>query len=163
MLNFRFVEGSNWFNNRIPLSGIVAWLMNVISCLRCERWQKLAKAYLFFSISFLNRFIFIYVCNDIVFYKYSRVLHGSVISIAPKVYSSIEKQISFEISCRPETYPRTISETRSSPFRKSFEIGLLQKSLDNYIVVKDYKNETDGFSVSIGDIVEALEYADPAK
>ncbi|XP_031365474.1 obscurin isoform X3 [Apis dorsata] len=38
-----------------------------------------------------------------------------------------------------------------------------RKSLDNYIVVKDYKNETDGFSVSIGDIVEALEYADPAK
>ncbi|KAK9307270.1 hypothetical protein QLX08_002302 [Tetragonisca angustula] len=38
-----------------------------------------------------------------------------------------------------------------------------RKSLDNYIVVKDYKNETDGFSVNVGDIVEALEYADPAK
>ncbi|XP_043515960.1 obscurin isoform X5 [Frieseomelitta varia] len=36
-----------------------------------------------------------------------------------------------------------------------------RKSLDNYIVVKDYKN--DGFSVNVGDIVEALEYADPAK
>ncbi|CAL7949959.1 unnamed protein product [Xylocopa violacea] len=38
-----------------------------------------------------------------------------------------------------------------------------RKSLDNYIVVKDYKSETDGFSVNVGDIVEALEYADPAK
>ncbi|XP_033194935.2 obscurin isoform X6 [Bombus vancouverensis nearcticus] len=38
-----------------------------------------------------------------------------------------------------------------------------RKSSDNYIVVKDYKNETDGFSVNVGDIVEALEYADPAK
>ncbi|XP_050589406.1 obscurin-like isoform X4 [Bombus affinis] len=38
-----------------------------------------------------------------------------------------------------------------------------RKSSDNYIVVKDYKSETDGFSVNVGDIVEALEYADPAK
>ncbi|XP_060826020.1 obscurin isoform X7 [Bombus pascuorum] len=38
-----------------------------------------------------------------------------------------------------------------------------RKSSDNYIVVKDYKNETDGFTVNVGDIVEALEYADPAK
>ncbi|XP_076165903.1 obscurin isoform X4 [Ptiloglossa arizonensis] len=38
-----------------------------------------------------------------------------------------------------------------------------RKSLDNYIVVKDYKSETDGFTVNVGDIVEALEYADPAK
>ncbi|XP_043255290.1 obscurin-like isoform X3 [Colletes gigas] len=38
-----------------------------------------------------------------------------------------------------------------------------RKSLDNYIVVKDYKSETDGFAVNVGDIVEALEYADPAK
>lgn len=30
-------------------------------------------------------------------------------------------------------------------------------------MVKDYKNETDGFTVNVGDIVEALEYADPAK
>ncbi|XP_029048165.2 obscurin-like isoform X4 [Osmia bicornis bicornis] len=36
-----------------------------------------------------------------------------------------------------------------------------RKSLDNYIVVKEYKS--DGFSVNVGDIVEALEYADPAK
>nr|XP_033338378.1 obscurin isoform X2 [Megalopta genalis] len=38
-----------------------------------------------------------------------------------------------------------------------------RKSLDNYIVVKDYKSDTDNFSVNVGDIVEALEYADPAK
>ncbi|KZC06585.1 Muscle M-line assembly protein unc-89 [Dufourea novaeangliae] len=38
-----------------------------------------------------------------------------------------------------------------------------RKALDNYIVVKDYKSDTDGFSVNVGDIVEALEYADPAK
>nr|XP_012153983.1 PREDICTED: muscle M-line assembly protein unc-89-like isoform X1 [Megachile rotundata] len=36
-----------------------------------------------------------------------------------------------------------------------------RKSLDNYIVVKEYK--ADGFSVNVGDIVEALEYAEPAK
>ncbi|XP_034177401.2 obscurin isoform X2 [Osmia lignaria lignaria] len=36
-----------------------------------------------------------------------------------------------------------------------------RKSLDNYIVVKEYKS--DGFFVNVGDIVEALEYADPAK
>lgn len=40
---------------------------------------------------------------------------------------------------------------------------LLQKPLDNYIVVKDYTNETDGFTVNVGDIVEAFEYADHAK
>ncbi|XP_078034638.1 obscurin isoform X5 [Augochlora pura] len=38
-----------------------------------------------------------------------------------------------------------------------------RKSLDNYIVVKDYKSDADNFSVNVGDIVEALEYADPAK
>ncbi|XP_046823070.1 obscurin isoform X4 [Vespa crabro] len=38
-----------------------------------------------------------------------------------------------------------------------------RKPLDNYIVVKDYTNETDGFTVNIGDIVEAFEYADHAK
>ncbi|XP_076666422.1 obscurin isoform X4 [Andrena cerasifolii] len=38
-----------------------------------------------------------------------------------------------------------------------------RKSLDNYIVVKDFKSETDGFTVNVGDIVEALEYADLAK
>nr|XP_031831778.1 obscurin isoform X2 [Nomia melanderi] len=38
-----------------------------------------------------------------------------------------------------------------------------RKSLDNYIVVKDYKSDTGDFSVNVGDIVEALEYADPAK
>ncbi|XP_076762738.1 obscurin isoform X1 [Xylocopa sonorina] len=43
------------------------------------------------------------------------------------------------------------------------ETSCERKSLDNYIVVKDYKSETDGFSVNVGDIVEALEYADPAK
>lgn len=30
-------------------------------------------------------------------------------------------------------------------------------------MVKDYKSETDGFAVNVGDIVEAIEYADPAK
>ncbi|XP_076659530.1 obscurin isoform X6 [Halictus rubicundus] len=38
-----------------------------------------------------------------------------------------------------------------------------RKAQDNYIVVKDYKSDTDNFSVNVGDIVEALEYADPAK
>ncbi|KAI4489747.1 hypothetical protein M0804_003929 [Polistes exclamans] len=37
------------------------------------------------------------------------------------------------------------------------------KPLDNYIVVKDYTDETDGFTVNVGDIVEAFEYADHAK
>ncbi|XP_053986008.1 obscurin isoform X6 [Hylaeus volcanicus] len=55
----------------------------------------------------------------------------------------------------------TPSLRRLSSFQQ--ENSCERKSLDNYIVVKDYKSETDGFTVNVGDIVEALEYADPAK
>ncbi|CAK9822500.1 Unc-89 [Anthophora retusa] len=53
----------------------------------------------------------------------------------------------------------TPSLRRLSSFQQDSE----RKALDNYIVVKDYRSETDGFSVNVGDIVEALEYAEPAK
>ncbi|OAD62661.1 Muscle M-line assembly protein unc-89 [Eufriesea mexicana] len=55
----------------------------------------------------------------------------------------------------------TPSLRRLSNFQQ--ENGCERKPLDNYIVVKDYKSETDGFAVNVGDIVEAIEYADPAK
>lgn len=42
-------------------------------------------------------------------------------------------------------------------------IFLLQRSSNNYIVVKDYVGDADGFTVKIGDIVEALEHDDSAK
>ena len=38
-----------------------------------------------------------------------------------------------------------------------------QKS-ENFIVIKDYKGEAEEeFALNVGDIVEAIEYADPSK
>lgn len=38
-----------------------------------------------------------------------------------------------------------------------------QGSTENYVVVKDYLADTDGFSVHVGDIVEAIEHDGSAK
>lgn len=42
-------------------------------------------------------------------------------------------------------------------------VFLLQGSLENYVVVKDYVADTDGFTVNVGDIVEAVEHDGSAK
>lgn len=42
---------------------------------------------------------------------------------------------------------------------KNFSDVTFQKSVENFIVVKDYVAEDDeGFSVNVGDIVEAVDY-----
>lgn len=40
---------------------------------------------------------------------------------------------------------------------------LLQGSSENYVVVKDYAADADGFAVNVGDIVEAVEHDGSAK
>lgn len=42
-------------------------------------------------------------------------------------------------------------------------VFLLQGSAENYVVVKDYAADTDGFTVNVGDIVEAVEHDGSAK
>lgn len=42
-------------------------------------------------------------------------------------------------------------------------VFLLQGSSENYVVVKDYVADTDGFTVNVGDIVEAVEHDGSAK
>ncbi|KAG7203298.1 hypothetical protein KM043_010391 [Ampulex compressa] len=65
-------------------------------------------------------------------------------------------------SCaRSASRENTPSFRRLSNVRR--ESSCERKSLDNYVVVKDYTSDSDGFTVNVGDIVEAIEYADPAK
>jgi len=42
-------------------------------------------------------------------------------------------------------------------------VFLLQGSSENYVIVKDYIADTDGFTVNVGDIVEAVNHDDSAK
>ncbi|XP_017890129.1 obscurin isoform X5 [Ceratina calcarata] len=63
-----------------------------------------------------------------------------------------------------KSYGHSGSRENTPSFRKLSNFQQDERrSVDNYIVVKDYKGETDGFSVNVGDIVEALEYSDQSK
>lgn len=74
------------------------------------------------------------------------------------VTSKRKKEYTVEVSKIVASESR-VQERRSAQLTQS----TLRKPLDNYIVVKDYTSDTDGFKVNVGDIVEAIEYADHAK